>query len=102
MTDLSCNEFVELVTEYLDGTLDDDTLARFVDHLSVCDGCEQYLDQFRQDRDDAGRPAGRRAAGRGASGCWARSATARGSRDYGRPACGTGRAVSTWPVPRPW
>ncbi len=48
MTDLSCNEFVELVTEYLDGTLDDDTLARFVDHLSGCDGCEQYLDQVRR------------------------------------------------------
>jgi anti-sigma factor RsiW len=48
MTDLSCNEFVELVTEYLDGALDDDTLARFVDHLSGCDGCEQYLDQVRR------------------------------------------------------
>jgi anti-sigma factor RsiW len=48
VTDLSCNEFVELVTEYLDGTLDDDTLARFVDHISVCDGCEQYLDQVRR------------------------------------------------------
>jgi anti-sigma factor RsiW len=48
MSDLNCNEFVELVTAYLDGALDDETQARFVDHLSLCDGCETYLDQFRQ------------------------------------------------------
>ena len=48
MSDLDCNEFVELVTAYLDGALDEETEARFVDHIAVCDGCETYLDQFRQ------------------------------------------------------
>jgi anti-sigma factor RsiW len=45
---MNCDEFVELVTAFLDHTLDDETESRFVDHLSQCDGCERYLDQFRQ------------------------------------------------------
>lgn len=48
MTDLDCNEFVELVTAYLDRSLDAETEQRVVDHLALCDGCERYLDQFRQ------------------------------------------------------
>jgi anti-sigma factor RsiW len=44
---MDCNELVELVTAYLDGTLDDQTLARFEGHLQACDGCENYLQQFR-------------------------------------------------------
>jgi anti-sigma factor RsiW len=46
--DLNCNEFVELVTAFLDGALDAETGDRFVDHLAICDGCERYLDQIRQ------------------------------------------------------
>jgi anti-sigma factor RsiW len=46
--DLNCNEFVELVTAFLDGALDPATERRFVDHLSLCDGCDRYLDQMRQ------------------------------------------------------
>ncbi len=44
---LDCNELVELVTAYLDGTLDLDTRARFDHHLQDCDGCTNYLQQFR-------------------------------------------------------
>jgi anti-sigma factor RsiW len=44
---LDCNEFVELVTAYLDGSLDLETRARFDMHLLECDGCENYLRQFR-------------------------------------------------------
>ena len=97
VTDLSCNEFVELVTEYLDGTLDDDTLARFVDHLSVCDGCEQYLDQFRRtvttlaDLPQAARRARERLLGA------FRNAAVMFGRHAG-PRC----AVSTWPGHRQW
>ena len=47
MTDLDCNELVELVTAYLDRGLDAETQQRVVDHLAVCDGCDQYVDQFR-------------------------------------------------------
>ncbi len=45
--DLDCDELVELVTAYLDGALDPDTRARFDEHLLECDGCENYLQQFR-------------------------------------------------------
>ncbi len=44
---LDCNELVELVTEYLDGTLDLATRSRFDLHLIECDGCENYLQQLR-------------------------------------------------------
>ena len=45
---MDCNELVELVTAYLDGALDPDTRARFDAHLLECDGCENYLQQFRE------------------------------------------------------
>ena len=44
---LSCQEVVELVTGYLEETLDADTLSLFEEHLNFCDGCEAYLDQMR-------------------------------------------------------
>ena len=44
---MDCNELVELVTSFLDGTLAPETEARFVEHLAICEGCERYLDQFR-------------------------------------------------------
>jgi anti-sigma factor RsiW len=47
MSALTCREFVELVTRYLDGALDADERARFAEHLAICHGCERYLDQFR-------------------------------------------------------
>jgi anti-sigma factor RsiW len=45
--DMSCNELVELVTDFLEGELDLETERRFVDHLAQCDGCDRYLDQVR-------------------------------------------------------
>jgi anti-sigma factor RsiW len=48
MTDLQCNEFVELVTDFLDDALDPDTRARFSRHLEGCPGCAPYIDQFRR------------------------------------------------------
>ena len=47
MRPLNCDELVELVTAYLDGSLDLDTRERFDVHLAQCDGCENYLQQFR-------------------------------------------------------
>ncbi len=40
-------ELVELVTEYLEGTIDDAVRARVEAHLAACDGCTTYLDQVR-------------------------------------------------------
>jgi anti-sigma factor RsiW len=48
VTDLHCDELVELVTDYLDGALDDKTGRRVADHLAGCDGCTTYVDQMRQ------------------------------------------------------
>jgi anti-sigma factor RsiW len=45
---VNCDEFVELVTAYLDGQLDPDTEHRFRDHLAQCDGCDRYLEQIRR------------------------------------------------------
>jgi anti-sigma factor RsiW len=51
---LNCDEFVELVTAYLDGALDPDTEERFVAHLAECDGCDRYLAQIRATMDALG------------------------------------------------
>lgn len=45
--DLTCQEFVELVTEYLEGTLSPLDRSRFETHLLDCDDCPLYLDQMR-------------------------------------------------------
>ena len=44
---MNCDEFVELVTAYLDGALAAADERRFVAHLAECDGCDRYLDQIR-------------------------------------------------------
>jgi anti-sigma factor RsiW len=47
MADLSCQELVELVTDYVEGALSREDVARFEAHLAVCPGCETYLTQVR-------------------------------------------------------
>jgi anti-sigma factor RsiW len=44
---LSCQELVELVTDYLDGALPPTERARFDAHIAGCDGCRGYLEQIR-------------------------------------------------------
>lgn len=45
---LSCQQMVELVTEYLDGVMEPRRRARFEAHLAGCDGCTNYVEQFRE------------------------------------------------------
>jgi anti-sigma factor RsiW len=45
---LVCREFVELVTDYLEGALPDHERARFEAHLADCDGCTAYLEDMRR------------------------------------------------------
>ena len=47
MNEMACQELVEVVTEYLEGTLDPVDRQRFEEHLAVCHGCRNYLDQLR-------------------------------------------------------
>ena len=44
----SCQELVELVTDYLEGALSPADLQRFEGHIAGCDGCTEYLAQFRR------------------------------------------------------
>ena len=44
---LPCQMVVELLTDYLEGALDDQTRARVEHHLSLCPPCTTYLDQMR-------------------------------------------------------
>ena len=48
MADLTRQQLVELVTDYLEGALPDDVRARFEEPLAVCPGCQPYLDQMRE------------------------------------------------------
>jgi anti-sigma factor RsiW len=43
---LVCREFVELVTDYLEGVLPDQERTRFEAHLAECDGCAGYLEDM--------------------------------------------------------
>ena len=44
---ISCQEVVELVTDYLEGAMSPEDVARFDHHLSLCEGCVFYVDQIR-------------------------------------------------------
>jgi anti-sigma factor RsiW len=46
--DLACKEFVELVTEYLEGTMSPSERARVDRHLAGCPFCTAYLEQMHQ------------------------------------------------------
>ena len=44
---VTCQEVVELVTDYLEQALPADDAAVFEQHLNFCDGCDWYVDQMR-------------------------------------------------------
>ena len=44
---ISCQEVVELVTDYLEGAMSPGDVARFDHHLSLCEGCVFYVEQIR-------------------------------------------------------
>jgi anti-sigma factor RsiW len=44
---MTCKELVELITEYLEGTLAEADRSRFERHLRACDWCGTYLEQMR-------------------------------------------------------
>ena len=45
--EMTCRELVDVITEYLEGTLADAERARFEEHLGECRYCATYLDQMR-------------------------------------------------------
>ena len=43
---LTCQELVELVTDYIEGALGPAERERVERHLNACAGCANYLEQF--------------------------------------------------------
>jgi predicted anti-sigma-YlaC factor YlaD len=54
-SELTCQELVELVTDYLENALPPPERARFEAHLGYCAGCRTYLDQIRLTAQTIGR-----------------------------------------------
>jgi anti-sigma factor RsiW len=45
---MRCDDFVEVITAYLDGALSSDEVARIDRHLEGCGGCTRALAQWRE------------------------------------------------------
>jgi Putative zinc-finger len=52
---ISCQEVVELVTEYLERALPADEMTLFEQHLNFCEGCIVYVEQIRATAETVGR-----------------------------------------------
>jgi anti-sigma factor RsiW len=52
---LACQELVELVTAYFDGSLSRRDMRRFRRHISGCDNCAAYVEQMRLMIEASGR-----------------------------------------------
>jgi anti-sigma factor RsiW len=48
VTELSCQEIVELVTDYIEGVMPSEERRRFEHHLTYCPGCVTYVEQIRE------------------------------------------------------
>jgi anti-sigma factor RsiW len=46
--DLTCQELVEVVTDYLEGAMPAKQRVRFEEHLAYCSWCQTYLAQMRE------------------------------------------------------
>jgi anti-sigma factor RsiW len=45
---ITCQELTEVLTDYLEGVMAPEDVARFDAHLEVCDGCVTYVEQMRK------------------------------------------------------
>ena len=54
-TELTCQEVVELVTDYLSGAMSTSESTRFEQHLATCPGCTTYLAQMKTTLELAGQ-----------------------------------------------
>ena len=48
MDEMTCQEFVELVTDLIEGQLAEAARVEADSHLTECEGCATYLDQIRE------------------------------------------------------
>ena len=54
---VTCREFVEVLTDYLDGAMEPAERAEVERHLVICRGCSNYIEQMRSTIDLLGRLA---------------------------------------------
>ena len=54
---VTCREFVEVLTDYLEGVLAAEERADIERHIVICRGCSNYVEQFRSTIDLLGRIA---------------------------------------------
>jgi anti-sigma factor RsiW len=47
LTPMTCQELVELVTDYLEDALSDLDRTRFDEHIALCPMCQVHLEQLR-------------------------------------------------------
>jgi hypothetical protein len=52
---VTCQEVVELVTDYVERALPPAEASLFEQHVNFCDGCEWYLQQMRTTIETVGR-----------------------------------------------
>ena len=45
--EVTCQQFVELVTEYFEGVLEPRTMSQVEEHLVMCDWCVTYVEQMQ-------------------------------------------------------
>jgi predicted anti-sigma-YlaC factor YlaD len=45
--EVTCQQFVELITDYFEGALTGRTLSHVEEHLVMCDWCVTYLEQMK-------------------------------------------------------
>jgi anti-sigma factor RsiW len=46
--EITCQELVELVTDYLEGSMPPHARLRFEEHIAFCSPCVRYLEQMRE------------------------------------------------------
>ncbi len=54
---VTCKEFVEVLTDYLDDALNPAERAEIERHIVICRGCSNYVEQMRSTIDLLGRIA---------------------------------------------
>jgi anti-sigma factor RsiW len=51
---MTCRELVEVITDYIEGTMPSHDRERFDQHLTECPYCVNYVDQMRETIDTLG------------------------------------------------
>jgi predicted anti-sigma-YlaC factor YlaD len=46
--EITCNELVEIVTDYLEGRMEPERRLLFEEHVAFCSWCQTYLEQMRE------------------------------------------------------